>query len=132
MEECVARVAARWGLRYVVLFGSRARGRAGPHSDYDLAVKAGRRLSLVERGLLAGELEDCAGGRVDLVVLDDWDPVVAWEALARGRLLYHCGPGCLEEYYDDLARALDEVADLEPVLELFRREARRALARRDR
>ena len=86
----------------------------------------------MERGLLAGELEDCAGRRVDLVVLDDWDPVVAWEALARGRLLYHCGPACLEEYYDDLARALDEVADLEPVLELFRREARRALARRDR
>ncbi len=130
--ECVRRVAARWGLRYVVLHGSRARGYAGPHSDYDLAVKAGRRLSLVERGLLYSELEECLpreGARLDLLFLDDWDPVAAWEALARGRLLYSCGPGCTREYYWDLARALDEVADLEPLLRLFRGEARRALAR---
>ena len=128
-EECASRVAARWRLRYLVLFGSRARGYAGPHSDYDVAVKAGRELGLVERGLLLGELEECAGGlRVDLVVLDDWDPVVAWEALARGRLVYACGDECLREYYGDVARAIDEVADLEPVLKLFEGELRRALA----
>ena len=130
-EGCVRRVAARWRLRYLVLYGSRARGYAGPHSDYDLALKAGRRLSFVERGLLHSELEECLpqGARLDLLFLDDWDPVVAWEALAHGRLLYSCGPGCTREYYWDLARAIDEVADLEPLLELFRRETRRALAR---
>ena len=128
---CLARVASSWRLRYLVLYGSRARGYAGPHSDYDVAVKAGRRLSLVERGLLHGDLEECLGGRLDLAFIDDWDAILAWEALARGRLVYHCGPECLREYYDDLARALDEVADLEPVLRLFRGEARRALTRPD-
>ena len=130
-EECVRRVAARWRLRYLVLHGSRARGYAGPHSDYDLALKAGRRLSLVERGLLYSELEECLppGTRLDLLILDDWDPVAAWEALAHGRLLYTCGPACTREYYWDLARAIDEVADLQPLLELFRRETRHALTR---
>ena len=129
-QDCVRRVASRWGLRYVVLYGSRARGYAGPSSDYDLAVKAGRRLGLVERGLLYTELEECIeGGRLDLLFIDDWDPIAAWEALARGKLLYTCGEECTREYYEDLARAIDEVADLEPVLRLFEREAKRALAR---
>ncbi len=127
--RCLASVASRWRLRYLVVFGSRARGYAGPHSDYDVAVKAGRKLSLGERGLLYTELERCVDKRLDLLFIDDWDPIAAWEALAHGRLVYYCGTECLDEYYEDLARALDEVADLEPILELFRRETRRALAR---
>ncbi|MEB2837204.1 MAG: nucleotidyltransferase domain-containing protein [Desulfurococcales archaeon] len=129
--ECLQRLGRRWGLRYIVLYGSRARGYAAPWSDYDLAVKAGRRLSFRERGLLQVELEECLHSRVDLSFIDDWNPILAWEALARGRLLYSCGASCEGEYYDDLARALDEVADLEPLIELVRREARRALSRAD-
>ena len=128
---CLARVASRWRLRYLVLYGSRAQGAWGPYSDFDVAVKAGRRLGLRERGLLYSELEECVPGRLDLAFIDDWNPILAWEALARGRLLYHCGPECLKESYWDRARALDEVADLEPVLRLFRGEARRALPRPD-
>ena len=127
--RCLASVASRWRLRYLVVFGSQARGYAGPHSDYDVAVKAGRRLAFVERGLLYTELERCVDGRLALLFIDDWDPIAAWEALARGRLVYHCGARCLREYYEDLARAIDEVADLEPILRLFRREIRHALAR---
>ena len=130
--ECLRRLGRRWGLRYIVLYGSRARGYAAPWSDYDLAVKAGRRISLRERGLLQAELEECLHSRVDLSFIDDWNPLLAWEALARGGLLYSCGAPCEREYYDDLARALDEVADLEPLLGLMRREARRALSRADR
>ncbi len=129
MAECLAGVARRWRLRYLVLYGSRARGYAGPHSDYDVAVKAGRELSFSERGLLYVELEECVDGRLDLLFIDDWNPVAAWEALAHGKLVYHCGDECLREYYDDYAKALDEVADLEPLLRLFREEAERALSR---
>ena len=126
---CISTVASKWRLRYVVHFGSRALGLAGPHSDYDLAVKVGRDLSLVERGILYSELEGCVGGNLDLVILDDWNPIVAWEALAKGVLLHHCGDECVCEYYDDLLKAIDEVADLEPLIKLFEREARRAFAR---
>ena len=127
--ECLASIASRWRLRYLVVFGSQSRGYAGPHSDYDVAVKAGRKISLEERGLLYTELEKCVGRRLDLVFVDDWNPIVAWEALARGELVYHCGEECLQEYYEDLAKALDEVADLEPLIKMFEREMKRALAK---
>ncbi len=131
VEECLRRAAERLGALYLVLYGSRARGYAGPHSDYDVAVKLGRKPSLREMGLLHVELERClpAGSRLDLLVLDYWNLIAAWEALARGRIIYHRGRRGLSEYHRDLARAIDEVADLEPLINLFRRERRRAHAR---
>ncbi len=104
-------------------------GYAGPHSDYDVAVKVGRRFSFKERGLLYTALSRCVEGRLDLLFIDYWDPIAAWEALARGRLVYWRGEDCLREHYEDLARAIDEVADLEHLIRLFRRKARRALTR---
>ena len=128
--ECVRRVLKRWGARYAVVYGSVARGEATPVSDVDIAVKLGRRLGLRERGLLYVELEACLGGRrLDLVFLDDRNPILAWEALARGVLIYSCGPPCQREYYEDLAWALDMVADSEYLLRLLREGRRRAFAR---
>jgi len=112
-----------------VVFGSRAKGYAGPHSGYDVAVKAGRNLSLVERGLLQAELEECVDVSLDLLVVDDWDLIAVWEALAHGKLVYHCGSQYLAEYYEDLVRAIDEIADLESVIKLFREEISRAITR---
>ena len=60
--RCLAGVASRWRLRYLVVFGSQARGYAGLHSDYDVAVKVGRGLAFVERGLLYTKLERCVDG----------------------------------------------------------------------
>jgi predicted nucleotidyltransferase len=40
VRRLVARLGAEPGVRRVVLFGSRARGDAGPRSDVDLAVEA--------------------------------------------------------------------------------------------
>ncbi len=128
VKRCVEFVARKWGLRYVVLFGSRARGYEAPHSDYDVAVRIGRELGMVERGLLIGDFEKCFGTRVDLVVIDDWNPITAWEALAKGVLIYSDGGGS-KEFYEDLAKAIDEVADLEPLIKLFRRELKHAFTR---
>jgi predicted nucleotidyltransferase len=52
------------------VFGSRATGRAQPYSDLDLAIDAGRPLTLDERARLAEAFRDCdLPYRVDLV---DW------------------------------------------------------------
>lgn len=67
LEDCLRRLVRELGVCYLVLFGSRALGYEGPHSDYDVAVKAGRRLSLRERGLVYSALSRCVSGWLDLV-----------------------------------------------------------------
>ena len=54
--------------RYILLFGSVARNGCG--RDVDVAVKLGRRPSLLEAGRIQVMLEDYLGAPVDLVVID--------------------------------------------------------------
>jgi predicted nucleotidyltransferase len=56
-------------IAYALVFGSRARGEAGPHSDLDVAVglSGEQRLGTLELGALTAKLEDGAGRSVDLV-----------------------------------------------------------------
>ncbi len=66
-REAILQMAARRGARNVRLFGSVARGEAGPDSDVDFLVdlEAGR--SLLDLGGLLMDLQSLLGRRVDIV-----------------------------------------------------------------
>jgi len=57
------------GVLSLRVFGSVARGEAGPDSDVDLLVQLDpeQRISLLDYAHLVGELEEMLGRRVDLV-----------------------------------------------------------------
>lgn len=80
----------RFGVRFAYLWGSRARGRARPESDYDIAVD----LSLGRHGLdrfldLIGALcDELRTEDVDVTLLSDANPEVRFLAQRTGRLLY--------------------------------------------
>lgn len=63
----ILRLAARHGAYNVRIFGSAARGKAGPESDLDLLVNVGPdRTPFFPGGLLA-DLEELLGCKVDIV-----------------------------------------------------------------
>jgi uncharacterized protein len=63
----INQVAARHGARAVRVFGSVARGDAGPGSDVDLLVDVGEPTSLLKQAALQGDLEDLLGCPVHVV-----------------------------------------------------------------
>lgn len=66
-REEILRIAARHGAHNVRVFGSVARGEAGPESDVDLLVDVGPdRTPFFPGGLLA-DLEELRGRRVEIV-----------------------------------------------------------------
>jgi len=66
-REEILRIAARHGATNVRVFGSVARGEAGPDSDVDFLVDAGpNRSAFFPAGLLA-DLEDTLGCKVDVL-----------------------------------------------------------------
>lgn len=79
------------GVRLAYLFGSRAQGQARTNSDYDVAVLLPDGLSNLERFdravTLETSLRKLIGEPLDLIVLNDAGPVLAFEAVIRGRLL---------------------------------------------
>jgi predicted nucleotidyltransferase len=66
-REEILRTAARHGASNVRVFGSVARGEAGPGSDIDFLVELAPDRSLLEQVALLQDLEDLLGRRVDVV-----------------------------------------------------------------
>jgi len=89
-EDTWTRLCQRYGLKYLVLFGSRVSGKGDRLSDWDFAARFGRRPGIREiADLLADIMDLVEDDRVDLVVLDrpGLPPALLHEALWRGKPL---------------------------------------------
>lgn len=93
------------GVRLVVVFGSAARGSDRPDSDLDVAVLFDGGVPLpgeaaapfdARREAAARALR--AGREIDLVVLDEADPLLLREVALDGRPVYEQEPGAFEEF----------------------------------
>lgn len=67
-REEVLRIAAKHGAYNVRVFGSVARGEAGPNSDIDLLIEKGPTTSSWFPAGLVLELEELLGHRVEVVI----------------------------------------------------------------
>ncbi len=101
-------------IAYALLFGSRGRDAAHADSDTDVAVglAAGAKLSVTDIGDLVSRLEQATGGGVDLVLLDEARPALAYRVFRDGKLV-------LEKDHRALvarkARAILEYLDFQPI-----------------
>jgi predicted nucleotidyltransferase len=66
-REEILRLAARHGARNIRIFGSVARGDAGPDGDLDVLVDMEPGRSLFDMGGLLMDLQDLLGCKVDVV-----------------------------------------------------------------
>lgn len=109
LKEQIRKLAAACGIRITYAFGSRAQevrevlsgrtvGLSPGDSDLDIGAKASTRLSINEKVDFARNLEDLFEvNRVDLVILDEVNTAIAYEAVT-GTLLYCVDPVEEAEY----------------------------------
>lgn len=89
-EEALAAICARHRVRELAVFGSAARGDAGPESDVDLLVvfDEGAPVGLLSLARLQRELSGLFGRPVDLVPKDGLKPALKEEVLSEAEVLY--------------------------------------------
>jgi len=80
-REEILRIAAGHGARDVRVFGSLARGEAGPDSDLDILVKLDPGRSLLDIIAIKQDLEDLIGCTVDVVTEAAISPYIREEVL---------------------------------------------------
>ena len=92
IEAMAAYFAGQSDVAAAYLFGSAARGQADRLSDVDIAVLLDARLGAeesVERQLrIMGDLEEYASREVQVVVLNRAAPLLAYQVVQHGILLY--------------------------------------------
>jgi predicted nucleotidyltransferase len=82
-KDEVIQAAARHGAREVRVFGSVARGEAGPASDVDILVRLDAGRSLLDHARLQAELEALLGCKVDVASERGLRPRVRERVLAE-------------------------------------------------
>lgn len=87
-EKKLQPIARKYGLRFIVLFGSAARGRAHKESDIDVGVYAEKPLTFERRLKLWLELSQTFKTEIDLAVLNHAEPVFGALVSRDGKLLY--------------------------------------------
>ena len=108
----VDEVFRRYGVRYALLFGSRARGEPG--RDYDIAVSVELKSALEMGGLLMdlAEALGCPESSIDLIHIDSAPMGILYTLLHEGVIIY----GDREEAFADLSRRYIELLDLRSTL----------------
>ena len=111
-----------------MVFGSAARGTGRGDSDVDVAVglKSGARLSAAEFGELTARLEAAAGRPVDLVLMDEAPPAVAYRVFRDGAVLVVADRAA---FVDRKAKAILEYLDFRWVEDACTRGVLAAAAR---
>lgn len=92
LKQRLEPVLRRTGVRFAYLWGSRARGRARPDSDYDIAVSLPH--ASLDRFLdTSVELSKALRtDDVDVIWLEEATPTVRFLVAQRGRLLFEADP----------------------------------------
>ena len=113
MGSDIERVAVRHDLTLVVRFGSTATGRERADSDVDIAVWTTRPYHLRDEefiGDLTASLEEAIDEEreIDLVLLNDADPVLLFEVARSGRCLWEKTPVTFVEFGSWAARVYDD------------------------
>lgn len=67
IRSIVAPIARDFGVKKIMLFGSRAKGSQKEHSDYDFLISKGKISSLLTYIAFVNSLEDALGTHVDVV-----------------------------------------------------------------
>jgi len=86
-RAAILSLAAQYGARNVRVFGSAARGDAGPESDFDLLVDLEPGRTLLDHIGLWQDLEELLGRPVDVVVEGGISPYLRDRILAEAEPL---------------------------------------------
>jgi predicted nucleotidyltransferase len=116
--ESIRKILADDGrVAYALLFGSSARGPTHSGSDLDLALGLAPRvrLSAADIGDLASRLESAAGKPVDILILDEAPPAIAYRVFRDGIEIVVRDRARLVERK---ARAILEYLDFQPIEQL--------------
>lgn len=123
MNSHIRQILGRYDdMRLAILFGSLAKDRATPHSDLDLAVLMGTRLTAETKITLIDELSQAIGRPVDLVDLRVVGEPLLGQILKHGVRLF----GSDGDYAELLKRHLFEEADFMPYRRRILGERRQA------
>lgn len=101
-------------LAQAYLFGSQAKGQAKGTSDWDLALlfEQNKQPSFEEKLNLQAQLEDLSHSEVDLIILNQANPILKYQIYSHGKVLLNKNSKFAQKF---LVKSLNEYDDVKYV-----------------
>lgn len=87
-KQKINKIAKKYGLKLVLLFGSFANGKMHENSDMDIAVLSAKNIPFERYLNLTGELSKLFCKDVDLTILNEANPLLLSQVSKNSALLY--------------------------------------------
>ena len=98
-QKNIKELCQKFGLSFVVMFGSRASGKEGFKRDYDIAVLPSYPLKEKdELGLICKFAQDLQSDDLDLLFLNRPAPLLCYEIAMNGSLIYEKDEGSFNNF----------------------------------
>lgn len=94
-QSKIRKLAKKYPLVTIYIFGSQASGKIGPLSDYDIAILLDQRIKSdkyyhLQLRILSELNSILASDRVDLVILNKANTILAMKIITEGKTLFSC------------------------------------------
>ena len=127
-QTLLAKLAEKYGLELVLLFGSRISGKTHKESDYDIGYLSSRPLGLIEEGKLIIDLmpvlEVNDERLINLVNIKKSTPLLLYSMTAKCQILHEGQPALFANLR---AAAFKEYLELKPLYETRERRLKRLI-----
>lgn len=110
----IARIAKKFQLKLIIIFGSFANGKNRDDSDLDIAVLGSKEVSFEDQINLVNELSQIFNKNIDLSVLNKANPLLLFQASKNSILLY----GQREDFLKFKLYAFNAYHDYAPYFEM--------------
>jgi len=121
-KEQLQPIAKKFGVRFIVLFGSTAHGRTHEESDIDVGVFTDRPITFNKRLKLWHELSTLFQADIDLAMLNHPNPLFGFRVANEGKILFESKPLSWEYWKSYAVRHYWDTAK-------FREDLKKRLAR---
>ena len=87
-QDKIKEIAEKYGLKLLLLFGSRVSGKTHPMSDFDFGFISEKELTYSEKGNLIVDLSRLIKKEADVVDLKNIGPLFKYEIVKNNRVLF--------------------------------------------
>lgn len=124
-KQQLKKVAEKFSLDLIVLFGSQVKGKVMKESDIDIGVfRKNKKIDFEEMLKLYQVLGQIFGKRVDISNLTMAGPLLRYEIAKHGKVLYEKHPTSFQYF---MIRAMKEYFDFEPYYRLEEKMVKKSL-----
>jgi predicted nucleotidyltransferase len=122
-QKVLQKIAEQYELEFVLLFGSRAKGKVHAKSDTDIAIKRNAPMKLETELALRADLLQCFPAPIDLVFVERAGPLLLGELARNAELLY----GDLAAFQRFRVYAMKRYIDFKPYFKLREQQVGRLI-----